>query len=1098
MRDRGARYFAEGRVALVPGPNRVDAGVRGSAARQYRTTISAPDDHTIYLSCTCAFAAELEPCKHMWAVLLAADRRQAAPTIRALGLVDVIISDGVDEELFPAPADPIDMGEAFPLVQPGKRYSIPVEPRSTPEPMNGASRAGAAVATKTASPKGSATMGKSTWRTRLTRLGGERSHGGMTSPRAMPLEYVAHVRGPAPGFVDVRPMRRNTRADGSPGASIEVTYAHARSPFTPEDRAIVDRLLQGQYGYVDYSLFHGHAAKLAAILPRIARTGRLRRALPDTKNETVALVWAGEEPFRLVLSVQKEARGGARAEWLLVRGEERLPLRDVRAVVGSIALLDDRALQLDRAPSDAVWELVRGGELRASASEIDAFITLLARTASLPPLDIDAELGWAEAHVTPVPVARFRWPDRGDGKRAVSVDLRFAYGDQEIALDDEQPGLGDPVAKQLSLRDHAAENAAWARLMELGVLPRSPASPYAEARDEESDGVIAPGSVPAVVRQLLADGWRVEAQGRRLRTASSLAMKVTSGIDWFDLSVEADFEGTSLEIEVLLSALRRGERFIQLGDGTFGMLPEQWLERYGPLASAGQVEGDSLRFRKSQALILDALLSLAPEVDVDAQFARLRDELHSFERLEPADPPARFVGELRHYQKEGLSWLRFLDRVGFGGCLADDMGLGKTVQVLALLSGRPKSSPPSLVVAPRSLVSNWCEEAARFTPRLRVLDYTGSSRQPTDIAKHDLVLTTYGTLRRDIEHLRAHHFDYVVLDEAQAIKNPRTNVAKAARLLSADHRLALTGTPIENGLSDLASIFEVLNPGMIDSVDSLRALSSAQAPDDLDLLRRALKPFLLRRTKAAVLPDLPEKTEQTLRCRLEGRQRKLYDKLLGHYRASLEKRVAANGLARSKIHVLEALLRLRQAACHAGLLEKNLRNAPSAKLEVLVDHLVEVTARGHKALVFSQFTSFLDIVRGQLKRNDIPFSYLDGKTRARDRAAAVERFQTDPACLAFLISLKAGGTGLNLTAADYVFLLDPWWNPAVEAQAIDRTHRIGQARPVFAYRLIAEGTIEEKVLDLQQTKRDLVGGLFSDDESLLRGLTAEDLAALLA
>lgn len=533
----------------------------------------------------------------------------------------------------------------------------------------------------------------------------------------------------------------------------------------------------------------------------------------------------------------------------------------------------------------------------------------------------------------------------------------------------------------------------------------------------------------------------------------------------------------------------------------------------------GRAEGDTLRFSRAQGGLLDALLASMPEARCDQLFEDARRELAAFSRIEPAAPPQSFCGTLRPYQQEGLGWLHFLDRFGFGGCLADDMGLGKTVQVLALLAERRGSADaPSLVVTPRSLIFNWAQEARRFAPHLRVLDQSGPARQrdTAHLREYDLVLTTCGTLRSDAGMFKDFDFDYAILDEAQTIKNAGTQAAKAARLLRARRRLALSGTPIENRLGDLWSLFEFLNPGMLGSAGVFRKLTApAQAPDEAHhkendnngkgndenngngrtLIARALRPFILRRTKEQVARDLPEKVEQTVYCELEPPQRALYDELRDHYRQALIARVEQVGMKRAKIQVLEALLRLRQAACHPGLLDKKRVSEPSAKLDALRQQLTEVLAEGHKALVFSQFTSLLSIVRRDLDARGVTYEYLDGKTR--DRQQRVERFHADGSCNLFLISLKAGGLGLNLTGADYVFLLDPWWNPAVEAQAIDRAHRIGQQRPVFAYRLIAKGTVEEKVLELQASKRDLADAIINEDNSLIASMGREELELLL-
>ncbi len=406
-----------------------------------------------------------------------------------------------------------------------------------------------------------------------------------------------------------------------------------------------------------------------------------------------------------------------------------------------------------------------------------------------------------------------------------------------------------------------------------------------------------------------------------------------------------------------------------------------------------------------------------------------------------------------------------------------------------------------MVVAPRSLVFNWKQEAARFTPQLRVLDHTQADRvKGSDHFKdYDLVLTTYGTLRRDAGYFKDITFDYAVLDEAQAIKNASSESAKAARLVQAGHRLALSGTPVQNHLGELWSLFEFLNPGMMGSAAVFRETTQKSVGNDSatrSALARAMRPFILRRTKEQVAKDLPQKLEQTLYCELGAEQRKAYNDLRDYYRTSLMERIAKEGINKAKIQVLEALLRLRQAACHPGLIDKSKIGEGSAKLETLMEQVSEVLEEGHKVLVFSQFTSFLAIVRKRLDAAGTVYEYLDGKTR--DRQERVERFQNDPACKLFLISLKAGGLGLNLTAAEYVFLLDPWWNPAVEAQAIDRAHRIGQTRQVFAYRLIAKETVEEKVLQLQQTKKDLADAIINADNSLIRTLGREDLELLLS
>lgn len=651
-------------------------------------------------------------------------------------------------------------------------------------------------------------------------------------------------------------------------------------------------------------------------------------------------------------------------------------------------------------------------------------------------------------------------------------------------------------------RDHETERSAAGRLLELGWR-RSARSPSGTDASFE----LAAKRLPQVVRELTAAGWRVEAQGKLYRPPARFELKVSSGIDWFELHGTVEFGDATAHFPDLLAAARRGDNVVRLDDGSFGLLPEEWLKKYGVLTELGVAHEDHLRFKRSQVGLLDALLAAQPEAHCDEVFAQARNRLKGFAGIEPAEAPAGFRGELRPYQKEGLGWLNFLRQFGFGGCLADDMGLGKTVQVLALLEARRELRAqrdskvgPSLVVVPKSLVFNWKQEAARFAPQLRVLDHTGHTRRMghEHFEDYDVLLTTYGTLRNDAADFKEVRFDYAILDEAQAIKNAGSVSAKAARLLQAEHRLALSGTPVENHLGELWSLFEFLNPGMLGAAAVFNLTQGERNPDDETrrLLAQALRPFLLRRTKEQVARELPAKVEQTLYCELDDKQRKLYDELREHYRNTLLKRIERDGLARAKIQILEALLRLRQAAIHPGLVDKQRGGESSAKLDMLLPQLREVIDEGHKTLVFSQFTGMLALLREHLDRDGVAYEYLDGRTK--DREASVARFQTDPDCRLFLISLKAGGVGLNLTAAQYVFLLDPWWNPAVEAQAIDRAHRIGQTSRVFAYRLIARDTIEEKVLALQSAKRDLADAIIDADNSLIRTLAKEDLELLLS
>jgi SNF2 family DNA or RNA helicase len=680
----------------------------------------------------------------------------------------------------------------------------------------------------------------------------------------------------------------------------------------------------------------------------------------------------------------------------------------------------------------------------------------------------------------------------------------------------------------------------------------------ARASSTAEDALIVPARhVPTLVSTLLFKGWVIAADQKLVRVPGPPALSVSSGIDWFELRGNVSFTGADgqqheVSLPDILRAARSGRLMVTLGDGSQGMLPEQWLAEHGLLTAMGELHGDHLRFRNSQASLLDALLTEQELAEIDDPFRHAREALRNFEQLSPREAEPDFHGTLRTYQKLSLGWFSFLRDLRLGGILADDMGLGKTVQVLAMLHARSKTDHEhgprtSLIVAPRSVVFNWLDEAKRFTPELHVLAYTGPDRQQqlASLDQYDLVVTSYGLLRRDIDALQNLSFDYAVLDEAQAIKNGSSQAAKAARLIQARHRLALTGTPVENHLGDLWSIFEYLNPGMLgsntrfadlvkgatqavqqeesslrgndeirmtndetleasSSEDSSLRVSGPAKASPLAQLASSLRPFILRRTKKQVLTDLPAKTEQTILCEMDDAQRKIYNDLRDYYRGTLMNQLDANGVSRgnglgsSSFMVLEALLRLRQAACHPALIDKDGRykDAPSAKLDAMLEMLAEVLDEGQKALVFSQFTSMLGLVREKLDELGIRYCYLDGQTR--NRKQVVEQFQNDPDVQVFLISLKAGGVGLNLTAAEYVFILDPWWNPAVEQQAIDRTHRIGQSKPVFAYRLVCEDTVEQHILELQQAKRTLAEAIVDGEQNVLQSLTRDDLERLLA
>ncbi|AMV40821.1 DEAD/DEAH box helicase [Planctomyces sp. SH-PL62] len=811
--------------------------------------------------------------------------------------------------------------------------------------------------------------------------------------------------------------------------------------------------------------------------------------------------WDDGQPWRFALDLRAEA-GGKRWSWrgVLRRGDNRMDLAEPLVLVPGLLVLGvGRAARFDDlGVMSWIVRLRLEKEITFVEPQQDLMLGRILDEARVPASELVESMALEEIAVKPRPSLTLRTPRQNWGMAAdkLLADLEFDYDGALIPAGRTTPLAVSTEVGLVIRRDPRTESAADVKLFELG---------FREAKDPRLDPntlELPAKRMDAVTKELVLAGWRIEAEGKLIRPAGEFKLALSTGIDWFDLDGGVDYGGQSVSLPELLSAARRGDTMIELGDGSMGMLPDEWLKRYGLLADVGAEENGALRFNASQAGLLDALLENQPEIQIDEAFAKVRKNLRQFDGVVPLDAPPGFHGDLRPYQREGLGWLDYLQRFGFGGILADDMGLGKTIQVLALLQRRRfrrQAKGPALAVVPRSLVFNWLQEAEKFTPRLRVLDYTGSGRHPLreKFGEYDLIVTTYGTLRTDIAELIEIDFDYVILDEAQAIKNSESQSSKSVRLLKSRHRLAISGTPIENHIGELWSILEFLNPGMLgsDTVFKRYASSSNVEGEDRSLLAKALRPFILRRTKSEVVKDLPDKTEQTLYCDMEADQRRTYEELRVHYRDALLKKDSAE-LNRSKIEVLEALLRLRQAACHPGLISPDLSSSPSAKLDMLMPSLAEIVEEGHKVLVFSQFTSFLSIVKERLDRDGLVYEYLDGRTR--NRSAKVDRFQNDPDCPIFLISLKAGGLGLNLTAAEYVYLLDPWWNPAVEAQAIDRSHRIGQTQHVFAYRLICRNTVEEKILDLQQKKRDLADAILNADNRVISGLTRDDLEFLLS
>lgn len=587
-------------------------------------------------------------------------------------------------------------------------------------------------------------------------------------------------------------------------------------------------------------------------------------------------------------------------------------------------------------------------------------------------------------------------------------------------------------------------------------------------------------------------------------------LQISSGIDWFDADMEISFGEERVSIADVKKAMTKKQNFVSLSDGSIGLLSEEWMDKYALMVKLGAAGGgNKLRLRKFHFSAIEGLSEEIDENEVLADIAEKRDRLlnFDFEKDSPSIIPDNVHATLRPYQQAGFQWMNFLNETGWGGILADDMGLGKTLQTLTFLQHYLNLNPDALfmVACPTTLIYNWENEIRKFTPDVTYLIHHGAQRRSRleDFAGVHLIITTYGTLRSDIKMLSQMQFDYVVLDESQAIKNPQSQIAKASLLLQSKNRLALSGTPVQNNTFDLFAQMNFLNPGMLGSMEFFRnefatPIDKMQEEEAKAHLRKMIHPFLLRRTKEQVAPDLPEKTEMVLFCEMGAKQRKIYDAYRNSFRSKILGEIEEKGMERVQLSILTGLMKLRQICDSPAILneEESFENH-SVKIEELVRELTENTGN-HKALVFSQFLGMLNLIREELDRLNIPYVYFDGGTSSVDREKAIQSFQNEESCRVFLISLKAGGVGLNLTAADYVYIVDPWWNPAVEQQAIDRTHRIGQTKSIFAYRLICKDTIEEKILLLQERKLSLVKELIADDNAFLKKLTKEDVAYLLS
>jgi non-specific serine/threonine protein kinase len=581
---------------------------------------------------------------------------------------------------------------------------------------------------------------------------------------------------------------------------------------------------------------------------------------------------------------------------------------------------------------------------------------------------------------------------------------------------------------------------------------------------------------------------------------------ISSHTDWFDAKVDIIFGDQKVSVAEVKKALANKQQFVQLNDGTLGILPEEWLKKYSLLFRVGEGRADKLKLSRYHLSVIDELYENRNEEELTIELEEKYSRIREFDKIKEIEAPQNLQPILRPYQVAGYQWLNYLNEVSWGGILADDMGLGKTVQALSFLQHYYEEHDGdlrALVVCPTTLIYNWENEIKKFTPSLEYYIHHGSirNRNIEELKKHHVIITTYGTLRSDIKIFTQIPLDYVILDESQAIKNPASKVTKAASLLHAKNRLCMSGTPLQNNTFDIYAQMNFLNPGMLGSMEFFRQefaipIDKFGETEQKEHLKKILYPFILRRTKEQVAKDLPDKTETVLFCEMEHEQRKIYDAYRNEFRARIMGTIEEQGIQRSQLTILQGLMKLRQICDSPAILnEQEKFENHSIKLDELAREITE-NIGNHKALIFSQFLGMLALIRQKLEQQGVKYEYFDGSTSAPDREKAIQAFQNDEETRVFLISLKAGGVGLNLTAADYVYIVDPWWNPAVEQQAIDRTHRIGQTKNIFAYRMICKDTIEDKIMQLQEKKRLLAKELISDDATFVKALSREDVEYL--
>ncbi len=866
--------------------------------------------------------------------------------------------------------------------------------------------------------------------------------------------------------------------------------------FSPQDNAIVEHLETLAQGETP-ALLQMDVKDFGALVPLLAEHEHV------TLGKSIAVTVA-KTPFKLPLRATLAANG----EIILSLAEKSSSL-----VTAGDWVLREHTLQPLGLPAEL--KNIFHAPVRVSRLQVPQFLSQ-----SWPQLaaagGLEANFKLEDFSLQPQ-APRFLLALKG-GLAQLGALLQCAYGSRIMTVGvtaaDENIWLPDPdVPTRYSTRDFNAERAALARLQRSGFSGPDTSGKLQLLGQNAVLNFLA-REFPKLQRE-----WSVtldeQLENRTLKNIERVEPQfqiTSSGVQWFDLGVVfAASSGETFSAADIQRLILSGQGHTRLKNGKMAVIDTGAVEELQEvlLDCAPQQNAAGYHIDSKQAGFLEATLRQHQDWKVQAPTAwRDRAAKQSGEAKLECPPLGDLENVLRPYQKHGVGWLHFLRTNGFGGILADEMGLGKTLQTLAFLRFIRETQPgvaPMLIVCPTTLVFNWVAEVKKFTPELKILALHGPERHARfgEIATSDIVVTSYALIRRDAEKYRGLEFDTVALDEAQHIKNRQTQNAQAVKAVKTRHRIVLTGTPMENSVLDLWSIFDFLMPGYLGTAKDFRERYELPIAKEKDAaaqarLARRLRPFVLRRLKREVAADLPAKIEQVSYCELTPDQRQVYQQVIEASRKEVLAAVGAQGLAKSRMVVLTALLRLRQVCCDLRLLKLDNVNPANAsgKLDLFGELLEEVIDGGHRLLVFSQFVGMLALLKEKLAAEKIEFCYLDGSTV--DRAAVVERFQGDATIPVFLISLKAGGVGLNLTGADTVIHFDPWWNPAVEDQATDRAHRIGQSKVVTSYKLITRDTVEEKILILQNRKREIIQATIGGEEAFAESLNWEEIQELLA